>query len=196
MDLAKDKIMEGDCRTVTVKSDFYRECGTFTKCFHKKIAALITAVNTMAVTSIHLKVILLNMILFVIQCICYIFIVQGIPLSEIGDDGVLFTHRNGSHSDVGLNAFLDLLRVMRDQDCPRMRFIGLTDENLHDSDCVLIADALSTMAKIAPVNAASPEIMLIERSKTGLSSEVVLLLQSTCADAGIELELDSGRSVQ
>jgi len=66
MDLAKDKIMEGDCRTVTVKSDFYRECGTFTKCLHKKIAALITAVNTMAVTSIHLKVILLNMILFFI----------------------------------------------------------------------------------------------------------------------------------
>ena len=118
MDLAKDKIMEGDCRTVTVKSDFYRECGTSTKCFHKKIAALITAVNTMALTSIHLKIIL------------------------------------------------------------------------------LIADALSTMAKIAPVNAASPEKMLIERSKTGLSSEVVLLLQSTCADAGIELELDSGRSVQ
>ena len=136
------------------------------------------------------------MILFVIQCICYIFIVQGIPLSEIGDDGVPFTHRNGSHSDVGLNAFLDLLRVMRDQDRPRMRFIRLTDANLHDSDCVLIADALSTMAKIAPVNAASPEKMLIERSKTGLSSEVVLLLQSTCADAGIELELDSGRSVQ
>jgi hypothetical protein len=45
MDLAKDKIMESDCRTVTVKSDFYRECGTFNKCFHKKIAALITAVN-------------------------------------------------------------------------------------------------------------------------------------------------------
>ena len=102
----------------------------------------------------------------------------------------------GSHSDVGLNAFLDLLRVMRDQDRPRMRFIRLTDANLYDSDCVLIADALSTMAKITPVNAASPEKMLIERSKTGLSSEVVLLLQSTCADAGIELELDSGRSVQ
>ncbi len=68
MDLAKDEIMEGDCRTVTVvvKSDFFRECGTFTKCFHKKIAALITAVNTMAVTSIHLKVMLLNIILFFI----------------------------------------------------------------------------------------------------------------------------------
>jgi hypothetical protein len=52
------------------------------------------------------------------------------------------------------------------------------------------------LIEMAAVNAASPEKMLIERSKKGLSSEVVLLLQSTCADAGIELELDSGRSVQ
>ena len=122
MDLAKDKVMEGDCQPVMVKSDFYRECGSFTNC--KKIGALITAVNNnwgFDNSSDNSS---------------------GIPLSEIGDDGLPFTHKNGSHSQLQLKAFLDLLSVMRDQDRSQIRSVGLTDANLHDSDCVLIADAL------------------------------------------------------
>ena len=140
MDLSKYKVMEGDCRPVMVKSDFYRECGSFTNC--KKIGALITAVNNMAVISLHFKGILCKYDFSLSYNIFVTYFVQGIPLSEIGDDGLPFTHKNGSHSQLQLKAFLDLLSVMRDQDRSRIRFVGLTDANLHDSDCVLIADAL------------------------------------------------------
>ena len=110
MDLSKDKVMEGDCRTVMVKSDFYRECGSFTNC--KKIGALITAVNNMAVTSLHLKAILCKYDCSLSYNIFVTYFVQGIPLSEIGDDGLLFTHKNGSHSQLELNAFLDLFNFV------------------------------------------------------------------------------------
>ena len=97
MDLSKDKVMEGDCRTVMVKSDFYLECGSFTKCFYKKIGALITAVNTMAVTSLHLKVILCKYDFSLSYNIFVTYFVQGIPLSEIFMGRLPFTHKNGSH---------------------------------------------------------------------------------------------------
>ena len=67
----------------------------------------------MAVTSLHLKAILCKYDCSLSYNIFVTYFVQGIPLSEIGDDGLPFTHKNGSHSQLELKAFLDLLSVMR-----------------------------------------------------------------------------------